>query len=121
GEVEYVIADVAAKTQTIRVERALISIGRVPNTGELQLDRAAVQMDKNGGIIVTNGRSSTPNIYAAGDTTLDMALVNVAELEGRHAVESMFGLNPEPICYEALSSIMFLSPEVASVGLNEQQ
>ncbi len=50
---------------------------------------------------------------------MDIALVNVAELEGRYAVEAMFGLEPRPIRYEALSAIMFLKPEVASVGLNE--
>ena len=61
-----------------------------------------------------------PNIFAAGDTSMDVALVNVAELEGRHAVERMFGREPRSIHYEALSAIMFLSPEVASVGLNEQ-
>ncbi|HEY8080434.1 MAG TPA: hypothetical protein VIF62_40165, partial [Labilithrix sp.] len=64
---------------------------------------------------------SVPNIWAAGDVTMDIALVNVAELEGRYAVEAMFGLAPRAIKYEALSSIMFLQPEVASVGLNEQQ
>jgi dihydrolipoamide dehydrogenase len=52
---------------------------------------------------------------------MDVALANVAEMEGRHAVEDMFDLKPSPIRYEALSAIMFLNPEVASVGLNEQQ
>ena len=54
-------------------------------------------------------------------SVVSVALANVAELEARHAVERMFGLEPTPIRYEALSAIMFLSPEVASVGLNEQQ
>ncbi|RYZ58543.1 MAG: hypothetical protein EOP08_16175, partial [Proteobacteria bacterium] len=56
-----------------------------------------------------------------GDVTADVALVNVAELEGRYAVESMFGESPRAIPYESLSSIMFLQPEVASCGLNELQ
>lgn len=121
GQVEYVICDQTGTCAPIRVERALVSIGRVPNTSALQLDRAGVAVAPNGGIIVDNCRSSAPQVYAAGDTTLDIALVNVAELEGRFAVEHMFGLNPEPIRYDALSAIMFLSPEVASVGLSEQQ
>ncbi len=121
GGVEYVICGPTGACQPIRVERALISIGRVPNTGSLCLDKAGVAVDKSGGIVVENTQSVVPHIYAAGDSTLDIALVNVAELEGRHAVERMFGLKPEPIRYEALSAIMFLSPEVASVGLNEQQ
>ena len=119
GMVEYVITNADGKLETIRVERALVSVGRIPNTADLGLEAAGVKLDKSGGITVENTRSSVPHIYAAGDTTMDIALVNVAEIEGRYAVESMFGLAPRPIRYEALSAIMFLKPEVASVGLNE--
>jgi dihydrolipoamide dehydrogenase len=119
GKVEYVISNVEGKTETIRVERALVSVGRCPATSELGLEAAGVKLDKGGGVIVENTRSSASHIYSAGDATMDIALVNVAELEGRYAVEAMFGLNPRPIRYEALSAIMFLKPEVASVGLNE--
>ena len=51
----------------------------------------------------------------------DIALVNVGELEGRHAVEKIFGEPRRPIIYENISTIMFLNPEVAGVGMNEQQ
>jgi dihydrolipoamide dehydrogenase len=119
GKVEYVITNAEGKTETIRVERALVSVGRAPATKDLGLEAAGVKLDKSGGVVVENTRSTAPNIYAAGDATMDIALVNVAELEGRYAVESMFGLEPRPIRYEALSAIMFLKPEVASVGLNE--
>jgi dihydrolipoamide dehydrogenase len=123
GMVEYVICDPAGQVcEPIRVERALVSVGRAPNTGSLGLREIGVELDASGGLVVKDTRSvSTPSIWAAGDVTMDIALANVAELEGRHAVERMFGLEPAPIRYEALSAIMFLSPEVASVGLNEQQ
>lgn len=121
GHVEYVVTGADGKTDTFRVQKALLSVGRIPNTQELALDKAGVTTDRGGGIVVSNTQSSVPHIYAAGDTTMDIALVNVAELEGRYAVEAMFGLQPEPIPYEALSAIMFLRPEVASVGLNELQ
>lgn len=121
GKVEYVISDPEGRTETIRVERALVSVGRVPNTDKLGLDVAGVKVDKGGSIVVTDCQSSVPHIWAAGDVTMDIALVNVAELEGRYAVEKMFGLAPRPIQYEALSAIMFLRPEVASVGMNELQ
>lgn len=119
GKVEYVVTNADGKADTIRVERALVSVGRVPNTVDLGLEAAGVKLEKNGSITVEHTRSSVPHIYAAGDATMDIALVNVAELEGRYAVELMFGLQPRPIRYEALSAIMFLKPEVASVGLNE--
>ncbi len=122
GRVEYVITNADGKTETIRVEKALVSVGRVPNTHDLGLEAIGVLVEKSGNMVVKDTRSTTvPNIWAAGDVTMDIALVNVAELEARYAIEAMFGLAPRPIKYEALSAIMFLQPEVASVGLNEQQ
>jgi dihydrolipoamide dehydrogenase len=50
-----------------------------------------------------------------------VALVNVAELEGRSAAEAIAGRPPTPVPYDALSSIYFLHPEVASVGLGEEK
>jgi dihydrolipoamide dehydrogenase len=119
GHVEYVITNSEGRKETITVEKALVSVGRIPMTNDLGLDAAGVQIDKGCGVVVTDTRSSVPNIYAVGDTTMDIALVNVAELEARYAVEKMFELRPKAINYEALSTIMFLKPEVASVGLNE--
>lgn len=121
GGVEYILTNGRGETERHHVERALISVGRVPNTDGLGLDVAGVELDKGGGVAATMTRSSASHVYAAGDVSMDVALVNVAELEGRHAVETMFGLSPAPIRYEALSAIMFLKPEVAAVGLNEQQ
>lgn len=121
GRIEYVITNADGRTETIHVEKALVSTGRIPNTNDLGLDVAGVQLEKNGSIVAKETRSNVPHIWAAGDVTMDIALVNVAELEGRYAVERMFGLEPRPIHYEALSAIMFLRPEVASVGLNEMK
>ncbi len=121
GKVEYVVTDASGTAKTIRVERALVSVGRVPNTATLGLDAAGVETGPGGSIVANGTQTTAPHIYAAGDVTMDVALVNVAELEGRYAVEKMFGLEPRPIRYDALSAIMFLRPEVASVGLNERE
>jgi len=120
GIVEYVVTDASGVPTTFRVERALVSVGRVPNLEGIGLEAVGVRIE-HGGIVADGTRTTVPNIYAAGDVTMDIALVNIAELEGRHAAEKMFGLDPPPIRYESLSTIMFLSPEVASVGLNELQ
>ena len=121
GEVEYILQTSGGESKTHRAERALISTGRVPNTAALNLAATGVQLDEDGGIVIDQTRSSVPHIYAAGDSSADVALVNVAELEGRVAVEYMFGQPLRPICYDAISKIMFLAPEVATVGLNEQE
>lgn len=121
-QVVYLLSDENGITRRFEVERALISVGRAPNTSELGLQTLGIAQDRSGGLSVEQTQSvSHPHIYAAGDATMDVALANVAELEGRHAVERMFDLSPAPIRYEALSAIMFLNPEVASVGMNEQQ
>ncbi len=111
----------SGEVKSYEVERALISIGRVPNVAKLGLDLAGVTIGERGGIKTNGTRTNVAHIHAAGDATMDVALANVAELEGRHAVESMFSETPTAIDYRSLSTIMFLDPEVASVGLGEKQ
>jgi pyruvate/2-oxoglutarate dehydrogenase complex dihydrolipoamide dehydrogenase (E3) component len=62
------------------VEKALLSIGRVPNLKELDLHKAGVNVSEDCVIENTNGQTSTPNIHAIGDATIDIALVNIAEI-----------------------------------------
>ena len=73
------------------------------------------------GIEDNDTQTNVSNIYAVGDITADISLVNVGELEGRYAVERIFGNPKRKLVYENISTIMFLSPEVAGVGLNETQ
>lgn len=94
-------------------------MGRVPNFEGLGIEKIGIRLNEKGAIEDDDTRTNIPNIYAVGDTTADIALVNVAEIEGRHAVEKMYS-NPKPLIYENISAIMFLNPEVASVGVNEQ-
>ncbi len=120
GEVEYELEYTDGRHEVFRVEKALVSVGRVPNYENLGLEEIGVEMDKRG-IIDRDTQTSIPNIYAVGDITADIALVNVGELEGRYAVDRIFGKPARKLVYENISTIMFLNPEVAGVGLNEQQ
>jgi len=120
GQVEYELEYSDGKHEVFQVEKALVSVGRVPNYENLGLEELGVEMDKRG-IIDDNTRTSVPNIYAVGDITADIALVNVGELEGRYALERMYGKPKKNLVYENISTIMFLAPEVAGVGLNEIQ
>lgn len=121
GGVEYTIEHATGGRETIRVDKALISVGRVPNTESLDLAKAGVELSARGHIVDEDTRTSVPHIYAVGDATLDIALVNVGEIEGRHAAERICGAHDLPLSYENLATIMFLDPEVAAIGLNEQQ
>jgi dihydrolipoamide dehydrogenase len=121
GEVEYEIDGVNG-SEIIRVEKALLSIGRVPNVEDLEIENAGVLMSRRGVHIGdTDTQTNIPNIYAVGDISGRIPLVNVGEREARHAVVKMFANFPvKAINYENVSTIMFLNPVVASVGANEK-
>lgn len=120
GEVEYELEYDSGEKKKFKVEKALVSVGRIPNYENLGLKEVGVNMDARG-IIDDLTQTSVPNIYAVGDITADIALVNVGELEGRYAVERIFSTPRHKLIYENISTIMFLAPEVAGVGYNEIQ
>lgn len=122
GEVEYELSYPDGTREIIRVEKALLSIGRIPNIENLGLENAGVLMSKRGVHIGEDDtRTNIPNIYAVGDLSGRIALVNVGEIEARHAVEKMFGAKTDRLSYDNICTIMFLHPEVGAVGLNEQE
>jgi dihydrolipoamide dehydrogenase len=122
GEVEYELSYANGMSEVIRVEKALLSIGRVPNINGLNIENAGVEMSERGIHIGDDDtQTNIPNIFAVGDVSGRIALVNMAEIEGRHAVEKAFGKKTERLSYDNICTIMFLKPEVASVGMNEKQ
>lgn len=120
GKVEYELEYNNGIKEVFHVEKALVAVGRVPNYENLGLESIGVEMDARG-IIDNDTQTSIPNIFAVGDITADIALVNVGELEGRYAVERIFDEPRRKLVYENISTIMFFKPEVAGVGLNEKQ
>ncbi len=120
GRVEYELEYTDGSRGTFNVEKALVSVGRVANIEELWDDKVGINITKRG-IDNSDTQTNVSNIYAVGDLTADISLVNVGELEGRYAVEKIFGKPDRKLVYENISTIMFLSPEVAGVGMNETQ
>lgn len=120
GRVEYELEYDSGGKEIFNVEKALVSVGRIPNYESLWADAVKIGMDKRG-IEDHDTQTNISNIYAVGDLTADISLVNVGELEGRYAVERIFSVPKRKLVYENISNIMFLSPEVAGVGLNETQ
>ena len=123
GEVEYELEYSDGEREIIRVEKALLSIGRIPNIENIGMEYVGLKMGKKGRHIGDDDtQTNVPNIYAAGDVSGNLSLVNVGELEARHAVERMFSdVKGKRISYDNVSNIMFLDPEVAAVGMNEKQ
>jgi dihydrolipoamide dehydrogenase len=121
GRVEYELVYKDGRTEVITVDKALISIGRVANTENLGLENAGVKLNDRGSIWDDDTQTNISNIFVAGDVTTEVALVNVGEREARHAIVRMFGATVKPLSYKNISTIMFLNPEVAAVGMSEQE
>ncbi|MFK8044729.1 MAG: NAD(P)/FAD-dependent oxidoreductase [Crocinitomicaceae bacterium] len=122
GQVEYELSYPDGSKETITVEKALLSVGRVSNISNIGLEEVGIKRGPNGRNIGDDDtQTNIPNIYAVGDASGRIALVNMGEIEARHAVEKMFGFNKKRLSYDNVCTIMFLQPEVAAVGLNEQE
>ncbi len=102
-------------------EKMLVSVGRAPNVDNIGLENTDIIVEK--GSINTNKYYQTKesHIYAIGDVIGGMQLAHVASHEGIVAVEHMANEDPLPINYEHISTCIYSNPEVASVGLTEDQ
>jgi len=120
GRVEYELEYDDNSKAVFNVEKALVAVGRIPNYENLWDEAVNISINKRG-IEDNDTQTNVSNIYAVGDITADISLVNVGELEGRYAVEKIFGSPDHKLVYENISTIMFLNPEVAGVGFNETQ
>ncbi len=105
----------------VRGSHCLMTVGMVPNTRGIGLEKAGVKLGP-GGYVETDkvSRTSVPNIYAAGDCTGILALASVAAMQGRIAVWHALGEAVQPLKLGWVSSNIFTDPEVASVGVTQQ-
>ena len=101
----------------------LIATGRRPNTADLHLENARVKLRENEGAIIVNSemRTSTDNIWAAGDVVGEPMLESAAAKEGSIASENALTGTHKRIDFLSIPSAIFTSPQVASVGLTESQ
>lgn len=101
-------------------EVVLVSAGRSINTEGLNLDEVGVSYQRSGIIVNSCFETSVPGIYAIGDVIGGQMLAHVASDEGKAAVENIFGLEGK-INYDAIPSCVFSFPEIAGVGLTEEE
>lgn len=99
----------------------LMAVGRAPNTKALGLEEAGVALSPTGQVVVdASFETSTKGIYAVGDLIAGPQLAHKASAEGKAVAERIAGL-PGLINYDAIPSIVYTFPEVASVGLTKEQ
>jgi len=113
---------VGEKTETKKVDVVLVAAGRAPNTEGLGLEVAGVKLTERGFIQVDGRmRTSVPGYYAIGDVAGPPLLAHKGSREGIIAAEAIAGLEPHPIDYTNVPGATYCHPEVASVGLTEEQ
>ncbi len=116
------VLDVHLGDTRVECEAMMCAVGRVPNTEQLGLDSAGVELDANGAVRVDEySRSTCPSIYAVGDVTNRVQLTPVAIREGQAFAETVFGNKPTKVDYNCIPSAVFSHPPLAGVGLTEEQ
>ena len=104
----------------ITVDTILFATGRNPNTKDLDLDNAGVEVSDKGAVVVDEySRTNQTNIFAVGDCTSRIPLTPVARSEGKAVAKTIFGKGKAKLDYNYVPSAVFARPEAASVGMSE--
>ena len=118
---EGVVATLA-DGRTVEGSHCLIAVGAIPNTADIGLAEAGVQLTESGHIRVNRvARTSVPSIYAAGDCATSLPLASVASMLGRTAVFHAMGDAVTPVELRNVASNIFTQPEIATVGWSQKQ
>ncbi|MGD8371378.1 MAG: dihydrolipoyl dehydrogenase [Syntrophobacterales bacterium] len=122
GKKVQVTLESNGKEETMNCDRLLVAVGRRPLTRGLGLEDLGVELDSRTGHVLVDEQFKTnvESVYAIGDLIPGPALAHTASAEGIAAVESIAGL-PGEVNYDAIPSIIYTWPEVASVGLTEEE
>ncbi|PXY32338.1 NAD(P)H-quinone dehydrogenase [Prauserella muralis] len=105
----------------IEASHALMTVGSVPNTNDIGLERVGIEPGPGGFITVDRvSRTSAPGVYAAGDCTGVLMLASVASMQGRIAMWHALGEGVAPIRLRTVAANVFTHPEIATVGISQQ-
>jgi pyruvate/2-oxoglutarate dehydrogenase complex dihydrolipoamide dehydrogenase (E3) component len=107
--------------RSVEGSHCILALGSVPNTGDLGLEEAGVNLDEGGFVAVDRvSRTSARGVYAAGDCTGVLMLASVAAMQGRIAMWHFLGDAVHPLDLRKVSSNVFTAPEIATVGWSQQ-
>ncbi|HEY7565453.1 MAG TPA: dihydrolipoyl dehydrogenase [Acidimicrobiia bacterium] len=115
--------EAGGKTQKVEAEKVLMAAGRAVNTERIGLAEAGVQVTDRGWVKVNPATLETtaPGIYCIGDVAGPPMLAHKGSREGVVVAELIAGRKPHPIRYDNVPSVTYCHPEVASIGLTEEQ
>lgn len=107
---------------TLEADQALVAIGFRPNTADLGLETAGVELNERGFIKIDDRMATNvPGIYAIGDVTGKMLLAHVAMTMGVNCAEAIAGKEVQPLEYIMMPRATYCQPQVASFGYTEAQ
>lgn len=108
--------------EKIEVDVVLLGVGRKANIENMNLEKIGVQLHRRGVQVVDDTlKTHVPHIYAIGDVTGRIQLAHVASAEGICAVQNILQGRNKSMDYKAVPNCVYTSPEVASVGLTEEE
>ena len=105
----------------LEAELLLVAVGRRPLTEDLGLEAASIKLDRGFVEVDQFMQTAAPGVYAIGDIVKTPALAHVASHEGIVAAEHAAGAEVHPIDYDKIPSCTYCDPEVASIGLTEEE
>ena len=115
--------EIGGKAESVTAEKVLMAAGRGVNTEDIGLEKVGVKLTDRGFIRVdpTTLQTTVKGIYAIGDVAGPPMLAHKGTREGVHVAEVIAGHTPKAIDYTNVPSVTYCHPEVASVGLTEEQ
>jgi dihydrolipoamide dehydrogenase len=117
---EVIYVDANGVQASVKGEKILMSVGRRPVTQGFGLENLGVELDRNAVKVDRKMRTNIPNVFAAGDITGFSMLAHTASREGEVVVNNLTG-RPDAMRYNAVPGVVYTNPEVAGVGLTEEQ
>ena len=107
--------------ETLTADVVLSAVGVKSNIENIGLEEMGIAVERDKIVVDEHYQTSVKGVYAIGDIIATPALAHVASAEAIHCVEHICGLTPDAVDYSTIPSCVFTSPEVASVGMTEQQ
>ena len=109
-------------SQSVVVDKVIVSIGRAPLSRDIGLEAAGVTIDDRGFVVVNEQlETNVPGVFAVGDVIDAPQLAHVGFAEGISVVRTVLDEQPTPIDYDKVPWVIYCRPEVASCGLTEEQ
>lgn len=121
GSKEVVIKTEDGKEKILSCDTLLVSVGRVPNTQELDLDKIGIIKERSGIQVDNRLRTNHPHIYGAGDVIGGYLFTHAGGYEGSVVAMNAIGHIPKKVDYTYLPWCTYTEPELASIGLNEKR